>query len=601
MTVKTIVENPIKVDLHIHSSVSSHKDGAKVSQNTQENLPVLIKGLEEQGVNLAAISDHDCFDYGLYRSFVELAKDSATIEKVLPAVEFSVGYQVEDDLRVIHIVTVFDDKNQSALVRLSDKLKLVEGRPCYDLPECFSEKTYWEIIKFAGVDVVLIAHQKNTLGSKRPRRNDASSVGEQLFNELVFLDYFEAYEYKNQKNELFNKTYNYGKDDSSQIRFITGSDCHDWFCYPHIDSKDASEPHPTYLKCLPTFRGLSLAVTDLTRIKTVPAFFNNAPGVLGELKLSVSGTEVHIPLSRGINAIIGDNSIGKSLMLNALTGYHHVDASTKKGYERYLAKIGVSIDAKLDEGTYKYDGQGDIKSIFEGIHYGRTKASDILSRHFPEPVDSSALLTVGKTQISLLCDSVKGAIEFTEATSSLSAFRIPAEQLEAPAESVSLTGSLRSPSPNKDQAVVDKAEDILANLDSMLSENKGVLTPEDVKDIEEARKYLSRIAGRHKAIVRAIKLKRKIANAFTTAFSGIKANIAKVLTDRQQAISSHNDSVEAAAASIANAVEKKVRVTDFAFEFDPIPITPKENPVGDIKRAHDCRAGETVVATKCNH
>lgn len=172
-------------------------------------------------------------------------------------------------------------------MRLSDKLKLVEGRPCYDLPECFSEKTYWEIIKFAGVDVVLIAHQKNTLGSKRPRRNDASSVGEQLFNELVFLDYFEAYEYKNQKNELFNKTYNYGKDDSSQIRFITGSDCHDWFCYPHIDSKDASEPHPTYLKCLPTFRGLSLAVTDLTRIKTVPSFFNNAPGVLGELKLSV--------------------------------------------------------------------------------------------------------------------------------------------------------------------------------------------------------------------------------------------------------------------------------------------------------------------------
>lgn len=122
----------------------------------------------------------------------------------------------------------------------------------------------------------------------------------------------------------------------------------------------------------------------------------------------------------------------------------------------------------------------------------------------------------------------------------------------------------------------------MANLDSMLSENMGVLTSEDVKDIEEARKSLSRIAGRHKAILRTIKLKRKIANAFTTAFSEIKTNIAKVISDRQQAISSHNDSIEAAAASIANAVEKKARVADFAFQFYPIPVMPKENPVGDL-------------------
>ena len=90
-------------------------------------------------------------------------------------------------------------------------LELVNGHPSYDCAECFSEKSYWEIIKKTGVDVVLIAHQKNSLGSKKPRVNDASSVGEELFNELVFLDYFEAYEYKNQKNELFNKTYNYSK------------------------------------------------------------------------------------------------------------------------------------------------------------------------------------------------------------------------------------------------------------------------------------------------------------------------------------------------------------------------------------------------------
>lgn len=578
----TIVEKPIKVDLHIHSAASSHKDGSKVSQNTAENLPVLIQRLEDQEVNLVSISDHDCFDYDLYRSFVSLASSSEVIEKVLPAVEFSVGYKVEGELRVVHIVTVFDDKDQDALKRLSEMLELVNGHPSYDCAECFSEKSYWEIIKKTGVDVVLIAHQKNSLGSKKPRVNDASSVGEELFNELVFLDYFEAYEYKNQKNELFNKTYNYSKEETEQIRFITGSDCHNWSCYPHVDSNDSSIPHPTYLKCLPTFRGLSLAVTDLGRIKTVPKFFNPAHNTLQELELVVSGTRVKVPLSKGINAIIGDNSIGKSLMLNALTGFRHVNASTKNGYNRYLAKIGVSIESKLEEGSYKFDGQGDIKDIFEGIRNGRTKASDILSRHFPEPVDNSTVLTAGKSQISLLCDSTRKAIEFSNAISSMPSFDIPTDQLDAPAESVSLTGSLRTPSPNKDQAVIDKAEEILASLDSMLLENRNALTPEDTEDIKEARKHLSGIVRRHKVVVGAIKLKKRIANAFSAAFSSTKTSVAKVITDRQQAVSSYNESIDAAATAIINAVEKKACVADFSFEFDPIPVVPKENPVGDL-------------------
>ena len=49
-----IVETGLKLDLHIHSSASSKKDGNKVKNNTLDNIPVLIEKLNENGVNICA-------------------------------------------------------------------------------------------------------------------------------------------------------------------------------------------------------------------------------------------------------------------------------------------------------------------------------------------------------------------------------------------------------------------------------------------------------------------------------------------------------------------------------------------------------------------
>ena len=42
-----IVETGMKIDLHIHSKASSAKDGAKVKNNTKENLPLLVGKLND--------------------------------------------------------------------------------------------------------------------------------------------------------------------------------------------------------------------------------------------------------------------------------------------------------------------------------------------------------------------------------------------------------------------------------------------------------------------------------------------------------------------------------------------------------------------------
>ena len=37
-----IVKTGLKIDLHIHSAASAHKDGVKVKNNTLENIGILI-------------------------------------------------------------------------------------------------------------------------------------------------------------------------------------------------------------------------------------------------------------------------------------------------------------------------------------------------------------------------------------------------------------------------------------------------------------------------------------------------------------------------------------------------------------------------------
>ena len=84
-----VVKEGLKIDLHIHSCFSATKDKDKVKDGTKENLPVLIAALNENEVNVCAITDHDNFNYELYAE-VKKQEGVGSIKKVLPGIEFSV-------------------------------------------------------------------------------------------------------------------------------------------------------------------------------------------------------------------------------------------------------------------------------------------------------------------------------------------------------------------------------------------------------------------------------------------------------------------------------------------------------------------------------
>ena len=129
-----------------------------------------------------------------------------------------------------------------------------------------------------------------------------------------------------------------------KLMFITGSDCHRWEFYPYTEENEKKDFKFTYIKSLATFKGLAMAITDPHRIELENSFFNPNEKYLEKIELQINGETKSIPLSKGINVIIGDNSIGKSLFLNAITNYYKkITRSVQTGYEKYLEKNNINF------------------------------------------------------------------------------------------------------------------------------------------------------------------------------------------------------------------------------------------------------------------
>lgn len=593
-----IVRWPVKVDFHIHSAASAHKDGQKVKDGTVENIDVLFERLEKNGVNMTAITDHDAFDYGAYDALRHKVDGARHLQKVLPGVEFTVSFKTNEGSKSVHVVTLFDDRDQESVRRISNAIPSKNGRPDYDDGCAFTEDAYWNIIREIGLDIVAIAHQKASLGSKRARTNDANSVGEDLYNEFLFVEYFEAYEYKNRRNELFNKNYAYSHDQQEQLRFITGSDCHVWSVYPNYDmtpSKTDSDFIYTYLKCLPTFKGLAMAVTDISRIKTVPSFFSGSTKMIGGIEITLGDEDLTIPLSPGINAIIGDNSIGKSSLLNALNGFTGIGAQAKKGQEKYLKSMGLSLRETIPDGYLLcFDGQEAIRKSFEGLSAG--KARKQLDRHFPDPIDPAPFKQFAMGQFNRYLQALQKSCEYQEALKLLSDCVIPEKRpLEAP-ESVTFVKEVKLDDASPHNGLIDAVKTSRVQLSNANGLHQDVLTGEDKKDFCTALDALARIIKRHQAVVNRIHLDARIANKVEEAVTKRETAQSQVITDAQKAQGEYRRSIDRIGNSIARAVMCEQRLRDFTFDFESMPIDPRTNPVGELQFV--CKLGVSEITPK---
>ena len=352
-----LVEKLVKVDLHIHSCASEKKDGNKVSNNTIDKIETLIEKLRENKVEMIAITDHNNFDIDIYNK-IKLYEGNG-ISKLLPGIEFDVELNTER----IHIITIFNDNDYKKIEQIPQKIIVPFDNTNKN---AYTEKTFKEILKNIDLSVLLIAHQKSGIKAENQNENLAK-IGENEFDSIIGIDYFDAVEFRSGKVEGILNDYKYEKQ-LSNLRYITGTDCHVWDVYPKQDENDKTDIRYCYIKSLPTFKGLVMALTEPRRITTAP--FEISKPFIEKIELNINGLNNDINLSSGLNVIIGDNSIGKSLMLETLIepAFSRIKEKAKKdGYKSYIKsrKIKIKSFSKDELKRIQYDYQGGIREKFQ--------------------------------------------------------------------------------------------------------------------------------------------------------------------------------------------------------------------------------------------
>ncbi len=552
-----IVDSGYKMDLHIHSINSKGKDAGKVKFNTLENLPELICKLNENMVQICAITDHDAFSYEMY-SKLRLEEGKGSIVKVFPGVEFSVEFKGDNENVVVHVIAIFDDSNDKKIVNIQNKLLDENGTVNYDRQQAFSEEKFIDILRKIDLDTVLIVHQKNSLGSKNTRKSDANTVGEHRFEELIYTDYFEAFEFKNKKNEIFNKAYLYQNGLNENIRFVTGSDCHDWRHYPKETANDTADFCFTYVKCLPTFRGLVMAMTDYRRIKTVNSFFNTSSTFIPKISMCIDNRELEIPLSRGINVIIGDNSIGKSLLLHKLTGYYkknikQLKPALVKGYDKYLKQNQIGLNTLIPESEiFGFDMQGEVRDKFE---QEKINSDDFLKNYYPPAISSDRYRIIVERELEKVYNFLKDKFEIEKKEKTLGRFTI-SNRDGMTAESLTFVGTV-----TRDNKTVEEYEKLSGDLAAILEKvnallENPLLEESDILVFQNIIEQLQTQIEKYDTKKANVIAENKKIGIFQDVLKNFKQKYKASVSDEQKIISSYHEDVRNSVDSIVELKQK---------------------------------------------
>lgn len=557
-----IVKDSLKIDLHIHSIFSKHKDGDKVQYNTLQNIDNLIKNLNYNQVNMCSITDHDYFDLDMYK-VLKAQEGKGNIKKVLPGFEASVLINGDTEPKVIHIITIFDDCNNEKLEMINSLLVDENGKSKYDAieKEAYKEETYLDILKKIGLNVVLIAHQKNSpLSEGKQKENDVSSLGKRSFDELVFADYFDSFEFRNKKNQVFNKVYMEKMKrlcSISDVKFITSSDCHNWKIYPKIDEKDNLADYPfTYVKSLPTFKGLVMAITDYRRISLNSSFFCSSSRKLDKIVYSVDNNKKEIELSKGINVIIGDNSVGKSLLIHAINDWKNIPVKLKEKYEKYLEKNKMSIITKLDDDIlFGFDKQGNIRDNFVN---GKLKAKTFLSKYFPSEPNVKLYKAVLDDNFNKYFNSIECKINYEKKKLELKSFEIV---IEDNIDNLTFDNEINKLDLTKYKTIIDLLDDLktsyisLNSLDSIEKEDKEIL-------IEQYKQILS-ISKKYENKKKGDALENSIIEIIINKVNDLDQILTTIKSDSDKAISNYTNSVSLLKTTIINLVKLEKEAKEY--------------------------------------
>ncbi len=450
-----VLNSIIKFDLHIHSKESRYKESAGiVDLSTKENLGLLLSHLDQNNVALFSITDHNRFNPELYVEINRILGQGdhpyPSVKAVLAGVEFDVI--IDEGMEKCHIITIFDaNKDVDKLQKIKDGL---QTNLLTDVQGAYSKKDFEDILKKIGLNTILIASQRKDIHNQNGKHNSLSDSATDV-EQIIRLGYINALEFQKPKVEgiLLNNL----KELSLPVSLFSGSDCHDWTCYPYHDKKNQNKDfHHSKAKILPTFKGLLMAVTSPeTRFNCSE---NLDPIAVDCLEI----VEQKLPLVNGVNAIIGENGSGKTTLLKLING------TTSEAYvKRLIRDNALKVQCSIDPQKVKYIEQGQIIRKFNE----KTLFSAGEDSGFKE-LDCMPFREVYTTYADAIKKGIKAQVDKQEKLDSLSKYTIAFEEgMVARNYYVDITGNeMFESTDNPHEKARKDIQSILKKLSTLISE-----------------------------------------------------------------------------------------------------------------------------------
>lgn len=386
----------INFDFHIHSVASQYKEGLGIVDNsTVENASVLLTKLNEYNVGLFSITDHNRFNAALYQRLDELllTGEYPEVKGLVAGIEFDV--QMDPTMGKCHIITIFDAANQNINYRKIEAA--VNEQLLTDADQAYTKADFESLLKTIGLDVILIACQRNSLERHEGHHNSLSesTMGAEG---LIQSGYINALEFQRPNVEGILR--DNLKEIPSSVGLVMGSDCHDWSAYPYHDPTNRNlQFHHSRAKILPTFKGLLMAFTSPeTRINTQE---NTNPDYIHSF--FVNGREMQ--LVNGINAIIGENGSGKSTLVKMLNG------DSRESFVKKIIDENDMSPGQIDASKRLYIGQGDIVKKFD--------KGELITESNYIPVDTTAFVNMYKKFARDILKYIQQRIKVRQASNAL--------------------------------------------------------------------------------------------------------------------------------------------------------------------------------------
>jgi predicted ATP-dependent endonuclease of OLD family len=353
-----------------------------------------------------------------------------------------------------------------------------------------------------------------------------------------------------------------------ECNFISGSDNHIWSCYPFEDENYESDMVYSYLKVIPTFRGLAIAITGENRIEVSEKLIKKA--IIENIEFDVGEK---IELSSGINAIIGDNAIGKSVILESIFNSNNL----KSYHKNYIEKNGWNISPYTKK-DYHYDSQGDIREYFQKSN-NKLEAHHTIRKYLKSTFDKDNL----EFMVTSYVDGFLKLVEFNtdfEAKKMLLNTRLEIPKYDEYDYLPKFIGILMPESITNISSIIIGLEKTIESINLF----KGLLNSEEIVEVDKFIKYLRDLKDQYKNLKEEIIFRNKILNLIISVSEIEKEEMRAYKSVVKQEVDDYRDNYTKIIVDFILVLNTLSKETPFKFsEIKDHVFSPVDNEIGKFK------------------